>query len=864
MQAQRKAPQRPPRQGHGPSWWFSLCGRLLRPWVRIKRDPAEPAALLQPDVPICYVIERAGFSDALILARACREAGLPDPTRALAGIPLKRRMAMFSLASRDGWLFGRTRARAGGTALASLLTALEAQPEHDVQLMPVSIYVGRAPARESGWFSVLFAENWVVVGRFRRLLALLLNGRDTAVHFAQPISLRALIDESPDELPARRRRKLARVLRTHFRRIRAAVIGPDLSHKRTVVDAVLDSAPVREAIAASAAKDRISAAKATRKAREFALEIAADYAHPVVRSASFMLSGFWNKLYDGIAMHHFDKARAAAPGHEVIYVPCHRSHTDYLLLSYQLHMSGVVPPHIAAGINLNLPLIGPLLRRGGAFFMRRSFRGNALYSAVFKEYLAQLIDRGVPLEYFIEGGRSRTGRLLTPRSGMLSMTVRAFLRAPRRPVLFQPVYIGYERLMEGNAYVGELSGKPKERESWLALLRARKLLKQRYGRVAINFGQPVPLEPLLDGLAPDWRQQPPGDDKPAWLTGLVGTLSEAIAVNINRAADVNPINLLALALLATPKHAMAASDLLAQLELQKALFEALPYSDRVTITAASPAEIIDYGEAMGWIRRIRHPLGDVLTCDPDKAVLLSYFRNNVLHLNATAAWIACCFLNNASISRASVLRLGRLVYPFVRAELFLPWDESGFSAQLQATLDWFVQRGLLGSRREGRALQRAPGQDQAYQLRVIAHSLLQAFERYYIAIAALVKNGPHTLSGGELETICTMTAQRLSLLLELSAPEFFDKALFRGFIQKLRERKVIWSDADGKLDFDRTLVEVVRDARVILSRDVRHSILKIMPGSAEPSPAGPPATPVAPPDPDDSAGTDGDDTDLPS
>ncbi len=145
------------------------------------------------------------------------------------------------------------------------------------------------------------------------------------------------------------------MLRTHFHRIRAAVIGPDLSHRRTVVDAVLNAEPVRAAIAASAAKEKISHAKAWRKAHKLVLEIAADYSHPVVRSVSFLLANFWNKLYDGIAMHHFDKARAAAPGHEVVYVPCHRSHADYLLMSYQLHVSGVVVPHIAAGVNLNLP-----------------------------------------------------------------------------------------------------------------------------------------------------------------------------------------------------------------------------------------------------------------------------------------------------------------------------------------------------------------------------------------------------------------------------------------------------------------------------------------------------------------------------
>jgi glycerol-3-phosphate O-acyltransferase len=814
-------------------WWFNLVGHLLEPWVRIRRDPAEPAGLLKSDVPVCYVIERDGFSDALILDRACREAGLPSPMQPLS--QARRKRSVFALARRDGEVFGRNRKRSPDGPIGQLIRSLEVFPGSDIQIVPVSIYVGRAPTRETGWFSVLFSENWVVVGRFRRMLALLLNGRDTVVHFSAPVSLRTVMDETSELRPERFARKIARVLRTHFRRIRAAVIGPDLSHRRTVVDAVLNAEPVRTVITATATKEGISYAKAWERAHKMAMEIAADYSHPVVRSLSFLLRNFWNKLYDGITMHHFDKARAVAPGYEVVYTPSHRSHADYLLMSYQLHASGVVVPHIAAGVNLNLPLIGPLLRRGGAFFLRRSFKGNALYPVVFNEYLAQLIDRGVPIEYFIEGGRSRTGRMLAPRSGLLAMTVRAFLRAPRRPVLFQPVYIGYEKLMEGKSYIGELSGKPKEKESLIGLIRGLGVLRQRYGHVALNFGEPIELTPLLDAASRDWRETTADPNtKPEWLNSVVDKLAEQIQININRAADVNPINLLALALLATPKHAMAENDLIAQLDLMKALLEELPYSDRITLTPMAPDAIIAYGEQMGWVTRVRHPLGDVLTVEGEPAVLLSYFRNNVQHLFAPAAWVACCFLNNRRMTRASILRLGRIIYPFIQGELFLPWDSEGFGQQLQSTIDFFVRRGLLEATGEGRVLERGPGQDDAaYQLKVIARGLIQAFERYYIAIAALVKNGPHTVTAAELENICTLTAQRLSLLSELSAPEFFDKALFRGFIQKLRERRVVCTDNEGKLDYDSNLEDMVRDARVILAREIRHSILKITGGDPE-------------------------------
>ena len=814
------------------SWWLRALGALLEPWLRIRLEPAQTRAQIDPRLPVCYVTERYGMSDTLILEQACREARLPEPLQPLHVADLRKKRSMFALSRRAGWWLRRPRSLTHSQTLAQLLSVVRTHADLDLQLVPVSIFVGRAPDRQSGWFRVLFAENWVVVGRFRRLLALLLNGRDTIVQFSAPISLRQALADERDA--AATLRKVARVLRVHFQRIRALVIGPDLSHRRTLIDAVLNAESVRAAITAAASKDDRGPDRARARARSMAWEIAADLSHPVVRSISFLLIGFWNKIYDGVRMHHFDKLRMAAPGHEIIYVPCHRSHIDYLLLSWLLYQNGFVVPHIAAGVNLNLPVLGPILRRGGAFFMRRSFN-DPLYSTVFREYLSQLFARGVSIEYFIEGGRSRTGRSLAPRGGLLSMTLRSFLRESRRPVMFQPVYIGYEKIMEGDSYIGELSGKPKEKESLFGVLRAFGVLRHHYGKVAVNFGEPVMLTPLLEEIAPDWRAATNDPEaKPAWLKPAVDALAERIQVNINGAADVNPINLLALVMLSTPKHAMTEADLLAQLELTRDLLVRMEYSSRITITDLSPTEIIAYGERMQWIQRVAHPLGDLFVCEGKKGVLLSYFRNNVLHLNATAAWVACCFLNNRRMARASIVRLGRMVYPFIQAELFLPWDEEGFAAQIEATIDFFVGRELLQTLGDGRILRRGPGQsDAAYQLRLIAQSMLQAVERYYIAIAALVRNGPRALTTGELENLCALTAQRLTLLHTLNAPEFFDKSLFRGFIQKLRERRVIWTDASGKLDFASGLEDVARDAKVILSREIRHGILKLTPERRE-------------------------------
>ncbi|MCD9048057.1 glycerol-3-phosphate 1-O-acyltransferase PlsB [Luteimonas sp. MHLX1A] len=837
------APRLPRRDPRRPLW-ARLLGRTLAPWIALKIEPQAPAGLVD-DRPVCYVLEDYGLSNALILDRACREAGMPSPLQPLPGDPVGRKRAYVALSRRNA--AGTLNALAKGKrppkpsthseTLARLLEAHRADPSLDVQLLPVSIFVGRSPDKASGWFSVLFSENWALVGRFRRLLAILLNGRDTLVRFASPVEVRGIIAE--DLSPERTVRKVSRVLRVHFNRIREAVVGPDLSTRRLLVDKVLSAATVQEAIADQARRDNSSNEDAWKKAYMYAYEIAADYSHPVVRSASFLLTSVWNRIYRGVLVHHLDTLKAAAPGHEIVYVPSHRSHMDYLLLSYLLYNKGIVPPHIVAGINLNLPVVGTILRKGGAFYIRRSIRGNALYSAVLSEYVAQLVAGGYSIEYFIEGGRSRTGRLLQPKGGMVSMTVRAYLRQPTRPVLFQPVYIGYEKLMEGTSYLDELTGKPKQKESiWQLLWGIPKVLRQNYGQVVVNFGEAIPLQRLLAEHASDWDGRPLSDDeRPEWLSRMVDATAERIQVHINRAADVNPINFLALALLSTPKHAMSESDLLAQIALSKTTLTDVPYSDLVTVTPHTPAEIVAHGEEIGVLQRISHPLGDVLRVDDETAVLLSYFRNNVVHLFTASGWIASCFHNNRRMSGNTLLRLGRSLYPFLQAELFLPWDADGFVERLELTIQVFVREGLLErvGEDEGGIYQRNSGQtDEVFRLRALGHPLQQAFERYYIAISVLAKNGPGTLGAAELENLCQQAAQRLSLLYAPAAPEFFDRSLFRGFIQKLRELDLVKLDQNSKLVFDQRLDVWARDAKVILGRELRHTIEKISPAAVRP------------------------------
>jgi glycerol-3-phosphate O-acyltransferase len=530
-------------------------------------------------------------------------------------------------------------------------------------------------------------------------------------------------------------------------------------------------------------------------------------------------------------VHHFDSFRKRAPDHEIIYVPCHRSHADYIILSYVLYTNGFVPPHIAAGINLNLPLVGSWVRRGGAFYLRRTFKAQKLYSAVFYEYLGTIIAQGVSIEYFIEGTRSRTGRLLQPKGGMLSMTVRGYLRSPSRPIMFQPIYVGYERLVEGHSYTAELSGQPKKTESWADLLKVFGILRQRYGKVHVSFAEPVFLDRMLDETAPRWREQPAGvDDRPEWLNALVDRLGYRLMTNINEATHVNAINLLAAILLTTRKLAMDRDELCGQLGLYLDMLKDCGYSGRIGITDKTPAEIVSYGVELGAIEIREHPLGDIIAVRPEQSVLLAYFRNNVSHLLAVPSLVASCFLNVRTIKPERIHGIALAVYPFLKAELFLPWDADGFARAIERQIEWLIAAKLLDRNPETGVLKRPEGgSHEELQLRIMAHGLLQTFERYYITMAVLAKNGPGTLTRPELEQLCYLTAQRISQLHEVAAPEFSDRNLFRQFIALLRENGVLTTNAEEKLEFGEVIRTISDDARFILSAEIRHGILRVAP-----------------------------------
>ncbi len=804
-----------------------LARKLLYVFVRTTILPENLKDLgLDPDKPVCYVLQTRFFSNLLVLEKETRKAGLPRALKPMQSPLLKEDRSLFFLTRRDNPSALQRNRFAYSPRFVSLVRAVRENPGLDVQLVPVTILWGRSPDKESSLFKLLFADSWATPGMFRQLVTILIHGRQTLVRFNSPVSMRALADEGLSEDMTLR--KLARVLRVHFRRQREAAIGPDLSHRRTLVNSLLAAAPVQQAISQEAANKKISHEKATAKARKYADEVAADYSYPVIRFFDILLTWLWTRLYDGVEVHHFDDVRNLAHDYEIVYVPCHRSHIDYLLLSYVIFHRGLMTPHIAAGANLNIPVVGSLMRRAGAFFLRRSFKGNFLYAAVFNEYLHLITAKGYSIEYFVEGGRSRTGRLLAARTGMLSMTLRSYLRDHKRPIVFIPAYIGYEKLMEGKTYVGELAGKPKQKESIWGLISSVRKIQKVFGKVQLSFGEPIYLEKLLDQENPAWRETSvPDDKKTPWMNATIDRLAGQITTNINSAAAVNPVNLLSLVLLSTPKHAMDEDALATQLDLYRRLLTAVPYSNRITITPLTGKEIIAYGEQLKILYRIKHPLGDMLGVQTEQAMLLTYFRNNVLHLFTLPALIACLMQHNNELYRSQVVQLVRNIYPFMQSELFLPWCNEAVEGIIQQWLDALVDRSLLIARNNEQLMCPSPTSASYAELHVLAQGVRQNLQRYYMTVSLLTQQGSGRISRKRLEELCHLLAQRLSILHEFSAPEFFDKALFRNFIETLLNSAVVQVDDQQCLTFDDRLITIAAEARLILDAETRQAIQQI-------------------------------------
>jgi glycerol-3-phosphate O-acyltransferase len=816
---------------------FTLAWWLRKPmlWlVRYRVAPEQVAARLNldPKRPVCFVLPERSWSDLFVLDRVCRDQRLPRPHRTGSDLPTLLRPGFLYLSV---LLESRLESQRGGKVsdIDRLLQTAVSNPIFDVQLVPVSIFWGREPDKETSLFRLLFSDA-PGAGAIRKFFIILFNGMNVLVSFGLPLAFRAYMDAGPAAAadPQRAVRKLTRALHFHFLRNRTATLGPNLLRRAVVVRELLATEPVRAAIEREAKLKGQTLVQATRRGRRVAEEIAADYSNASINFLRRLLGLVWNRIFKGIETRGLERVRELAQSNVLVYLPAHRSHADYLLLSYVLYMAGLVPPHIAAGENLNIPFgIGALLRRCGAFFMRRKFGGDALYTAVFRAYVESLIQRGYPIEFFPEGGRSRTGRLLNPKTGLLAMVIESALRQRARRVMVVPVHIGYDRVWEINSYLKELKGAQKEKESVQGLLKATRMLTKSFGRVYLNFGEPIRLDEFADARLPGWREAlvPSSDDRPPGFPRLVTELAQETMRRVNSAAVATPTGLLALALLASPQKATAEADLREQVEMLVQLLLGRPYGADQHVPVTDAQAILDWAAPISRVSRIEHAWGDLIVAQSREAALMTYARNNIHHLFALPSLIANFFRSRYGVSESAIVSGCHVLYPFLYSQFFLRWDPAELDQVVRETVDVMVNLGLLTRAGEG-MLRRPEFESPAFaRLVTLGRVMGETFERY--CLSALLLSEERKLGRIErarFEGDCRLFAERMAVLTGRNAPEFFDGALFRAYVGTLIEQGLVSEREDKSLEVDERIDRIADRSMELLGGEAQQTVLQIL------------------------------------
>ncbi len=803
-----------------------LLSYLLRPvllWVQTTTLPENLKEHLElGGGPVIYVLPKRSIIDYLVLLTACRRFGLPEPD---LGLDFNRNRRAVCLFLEKTNAIKRVRRLRPSHVLLHLVRQVQEQTGEKPQIVPVSPFWGKDPGTEEPSIFKLIFNDDEDAGWLQKFFIVMAQGRNNKLYFAKPFQINEILNSEEDVAHAAR--KIRRVLRIHYRRVRNTVLGQKLYVREQVISRVVAGKLVRHEIEKESKNRPQMVRSLEMRARAYARELSADQTYSMVRVFELVLGKLWNKLFSGVdAVNVENVARLAAQNYEIVYVPTHRSHLDYLLVNYTVYKNGLPTPHTAAGINLNFFPMGWFLRRAGAFFIRRSFHGNRLYAAVVEEYMHYLLTQGYPISFFPEGGRSRTGRLLPLKTGMLSMVIRSYLRNSERPVALVPVFLSYDKVMEVKSYLTELGGATKKKESIFQLLQARKLLQQYYGKAYLSYGEPILLDAVLDRHHANWRDE--GSEKPEWLGHFVHDLAHLISCRMNEAAVISPIGLVGVGLLAAWQKALPKEELFIFMQRMITLQKALPYHPNVRLVNDDVGAIFELALKLKSISIFHHAAGDVVFLNDIDGALISYYRNNVIHLFAIPSLIARFFQRDDTIDEDSLCRACAEIYSVLREELFLSWEEDAIEGVVKRYAEGMAAVGLL-HKVAPHIYHRPPAQsDDFVALDILSQALGLTFDRFIITAVLLAKHSQLGLvDSDEFLQQCHRMAQRLAILSGLNNPEIVEKTFIQKHIQLLKKKGLLIQVDEKKFRIDERVALMAQNSQRLLSPDALRSIERI-------------------------------------
>jgi len=693
------------------------------------------------------------------------------------------------------WLRG-PRAAAGTQELDLIEVAVRESIESGkpVFFVPLALFWRKGPRSESRFLNLSYGA----VTRpsdLAKVTSFFATYRDLAVKTGEAIELLAFAAERAGEDARSVARKVRRSILVYLSSEEKVVEGPTLRSPSRVLQEVLADAGVRRAVDAWASERRISLDRAELDAERRFREIAANMNSTLLALLGAVVGWIFGRMFSSIETTGLEAVKEHAKRQPLVLVPNHRSYFDFLILSWLFYQNFLVPPHIVARENMAFGPFGYLFRRAGAFFMRRSF-DDPLYKEVFRGYVSYLVREGFTQEFFIEGGRSRTGKSLAPRFGVLSWDVEGFLQSRRRDLFFVPIGITYERLVEEGSMVDELEGGEKQAESMLGLVRARRFLRSRFGSVHIHFDAPISLAESLGPRRETFARA--GDEAiEAEKRRFVESLGYRIVERINWSLVANATAVAASVLLGHPHRGLRRTEFVRRMQWTVDLLRAM----RVRLTQALEHDEGAFGESIAFMANAAlvhvesDPRGEIVYFDESRRRALDIYRNAIAHYLAAPSFVARALLSECSrkqldedVERAQAI----FEHEFFAAKSDARRDDAGLA------LEHFARCGFA-EERDG--LWRATEAGEPF-LRSLAEQTRGLVE-VYAAVCDVALEQRGSIARRELEKLANARVERARLLGEAERVEALNPTTLGNALDWLLRSEVLarasGSESSGEL-----------------------------------------------------------------
>ena len=678
--------------------------------------------------------------------------------------------------------------------------------DRPIYIVPQLMFFGKAPHRSQPTIiDILFGpeDN---PGKIRRLAILFKSPGKVFVETSEPVNLMHFLEnpENQDQNIEHLSLSLRRNLLIQFNRHRRSITGPVLKSSEELKESILTNERFQKFMERHSKSRHIPLREVRRSADEYLDEIAAKYNPGLIKIAEVLVGWFLRMMFEDVIVNTDDISRIRTMSQKgpLILIPNHKSHIDYLILSYLLYQNNMPCPHIAAGKNLSFWPMGPLFRGGGAFFIRRTFRGAVLYSKVFSEYIFKLLQEGFNIEFFIEGGRSRTGKLIMPKLGLLSILLDAYKNKSCEDMIFAPIYIGYDRVIEETAYLDELEGGQKKKENFLQVIRARKFLKNRYGKIYIQFSEPISINDLLaqhGSLLTDMQSK----EKNAFCRNL----GHRIINSINKSTVVTSYGLVASAILNCPAKKFSYEALKSNVEtyikylhtqdarLADTLVQDHGHAVRHALDAYVQSKFIEPIPKESWHLETKYIINE------SKRSGLEYYKNNCIAFFIPAAFTAIEILKmDAFQFSANDLHSG---YAFLQ-EFF----KNEFAYDINLTAEYFVRKSIKTFIDDAMLVPHQTMPDTynltssgLRKLKLYSNFLKTYFESYLIVFNFLMQNPKNAINAKERLKKIEASGNRMYKRKEIERREALSKVTYQNAIDFFITHGVKGSDDNEKIDY---------------------------------------------------------------